>query len=104
MKGSRMGRGPLALSLLAPWASEAEEGTGSRPASLGNGEGETHRTSQSYVRHLSKVQLLVISRGSRLALRSSALERNQPKLSNPSSAILYLGAGTKFEKPTWAQL
>lgn len=69
-----MGRGHLDLNLLAPWASDTEKGTGFTPVGLGNGEVEARRMSQSFVRHPSKVQLLVISRGSSLALRSSALD------------------------------
>lgn len=43
---------------------------------VGNGKVKMACMSQSFVRHLSKVQLLVISRGSSLAFKSSTLDLN----------------------------
>lgn len=76
MKGPRVGRRHLDLNLLAPGLQRQREHRGFTHVGVGNGKVKMACMSQSFVRHLSKVQLLVISRGSSLAFKSSTLDLN----------------------------
>lgn len=75
-EGSQDVRRHLDLNLLAPGLQRQREHRGFTPMGVGNGKIKMARVSQSFVRHLSKVQLLVISRGSSLACKSSTLNLN----------------------------
>lgn len=75
MTGSRVGRRHLHLDLLPHWSSEPEGNTGFLDQWV-SAKSKLAGMAQSVVRHLSKVQLLVISRGSSLVFKSSALDLN----------------------------
>lgn len=91
-----MGRRHLDLDLLAHWFSKTAGST-----DVINywvlAKSKFARMSQSFERHLSKVQLLVISRGSSLVFESSTLDLNGPKFKTWFCYFLPLGLEQSFK-------
>lgn len=91
-----MGRRHLDLDLLAHWFSKTAGSTDVMDHWV-LAKSKFTRMSQSFERHLFKVQLLVISRGSSLALESSTLDLNGATFKTWFCHFLPLGLEQSFK-------